>query len=119
MNNDFLIEQFGDRRICIRGIGKMFYQDGFPISFAINEFNKKGIEVSILHIADECLKHGWLPETTYVKLTDELRKDLTNNSKAQLKKFCYATYEEQRAMIFEYLFRNDFDLQKQFLKNKI
>lgn len=119
MNNDFLIEQFGDRRICIKGIGKMFYQDGFPISISIERFHKERIEVSLLHVADECLKHGWSAETTYVKLTDELGENLTYNSKNRLKEFCFSSYEKQRAMIFEYLFGNDFDLQKRFLIDKL
>jgi 4-hydroxy-3-methylbut-2-enyl diphosphate reductase IspH len=107
MKTDFLIEQFGDRKICIKGIGKMFYQDGIPISIAIEEFHRKRIFVSLIHIADECLKYGWSAQTTYSRITDDLNENLTDNSRKRLKDFCYATYEEQRAMIFEYLFEND------------
>lgn len=34
-----LVESFGERKICINGVGKMFYQDGFPISIAVKELN--------------------------------------------------------------------------------
>lgn len=101
MKGDFLIEQFGERAICLKGIGKMFYQDGFPISMSVDEMSKKGIEVSMLHVADECLKNGWSAKTTISKLREdfEIKTDWD-----LLERFCNSTYEEQREMIFEYLF---------------
>jgi hypothetical protein len=42
MNKDFKIEVFGDRWICLKGVGKLFYQEGFPISMAVtNNFDLK------------------------------------------------------------------------------
>lgn len=55
MLNDFLIENFDNKLICLKGVGKMFYQEGFPISMIISYFKKQNIEVSILHVADECM----------------------------------------------------------------
>lgn len=102
-----------NRDIVIGGIGKMFYQEGFPISMAISHFREKNIEVSMLHIADECLKHGWSPETTIKKLKGDFEDDIDGNTydTQTLERFCYSTYEEQREMIFQYLFgtpSNDF-----------
>jgi hypothetical protein len=117
MKNDLLIEKFGGRTICFGGIGKMFYQEGFPISMAVSELNKKGVEVSILHVADECLKNGWSAKTTYNKLKAYFEDDIDGNSKnidwQKLEHFCNLSndpyfknggYEEQREMIFQYLF---------------
>lgn len=103
---DFLIEKFGDRYICIKGVGKMFYENGLPISISISELKKKNIEVSIFHIADECLKNGWSAKTTYNKIKSDLEDDIENNTYDYdiLKKFCFSEYEDQREIIFKYLF---------------
>lgn len=107
MKSDFLIDTFDDRKIVLKGVGKMFYQDGFPISMAISEFKKKGIEVSILHVADECLKNGWNSKTTLNKLKADFEEDIDGNDFdiATLEKFCNSNWEEQREMIFQYLFK--------------
>jgi hypothetical protein len=105
----FLVEEFGDRKICLKGVGKMFYQEGFPISMAISEFKKKGIEVSILHVADECLKNGWSPKTTFNKLKADFEEDIDKQNQYDLellRSFCWNSYEMQREMIFEYLFKS-------------
>lgn len=108
MEQDILIQKFGDRNICIKGIGKLFYQEGFPISMAVSELKKQGIEVSILHVADECLKNGWSPKTTYSKLCADFDEDIDKNkiNELELYSFCFADYEHQRSMIFNYLFNN-------------
>ena len=105
-NVEFLVEQFGDRKICLRGIGKLFYQDGFPISLSIAELKKKGIEVALFHVADECVKHGWSAKTTYNKLVGDFEDDVYGNKydTEVLQRFIYNTYEGQREMIFQYLF---------------
>lgn len=98
--------QIDNRTICIGGIGKLFYQKGFPISIAISTFKQKGIEISIFHVADECLKNGWSPKTTFNKLKADFEDDIDKNSYdlTALERFCYAEYGEQREMIFQYLF---------------
>lgn len=99
-----------DRKILIKGVGRLFYERGLPISIVIDEMVKKGIEVSIFHVADECLKHGWSKETTYKKLKEDLFYDFP-----MLKDFIYAEYERQREMINEYLFKDT--NQEQYLRN--
>lgn len=111
MNKDFLIEKIGDRTICLKGIGKMFFQEGFPISMAVSVLKKKGIEVSIIHVADECLKNGWSPKTTFNKLKVDFEDDTENNTYdlKLLKTFCNSSYDEQRELIFQYLFNTSTD----------
>lgn len=115
---DWLIEDFGDRVICLRGVGKMFYQHGFPIAMAITELHKKGIEVSLFHVADECLKNGWKAKTVFNKLEEELVGERTNVTKEELETFCYAEYEDQREMIFNYLY-SDKEAAVAYLKHRL
>jgi hypothetical protein len=105
---NFLAYKFENRIILLRGIGKMFYQDGFPISVSVSELKRKGIEVSILHVADECLKNGWSAKTTYNKLKADFEDDIDGNDYdlPLLKQFCYSDYGGQREMILKYLFNN-------------
>jgi hypothetical protein len=100
------VSKIGERIICVKGVGKLFYQEGFPISMAVSELKKQGIEVSILHVADECLKNGWSAKTTYNKLKADFEDDIDGNSYdlSLLEKFCYADYDSQREIIFQYLF---------------
>lgn len=108
-SGEFLIDKIGGRSICLRGIGKLFYQEGFPILIAITELKKKGIEVSILHVADECLKNGWSPKTTLSKLKEDFEDGIDKNvyDMDLLYKFCHADYDEQRRIIFNYLFGSE------------
>lgn len=103
-----IIDKFGDRTICIGGVGKIFYQEGVPVSMSISKLKEKGIEVSILHVADECLKNGWSAKTTLNRLMAEIEDDIDKNyyDIPILEKFCNATYEEQREMIFNFLFES-------------
>lgn len=96
----------GNRNIIIGGIGKLFFQEGTPISITISEIKKKGYEISIFHIADECIRNGWSPKTTYNRLVADFEDDIDNNfiDLIELKKFCDSSYEDQREMIFQFLF---------------
>lgn len=104
------------RYIVVKGVGKSFYQDGFPISMSISLLKSKNYEVSILHVADECMKNGWSPKTTYNKISADFADDIDKNEVDLeiLKKFCYASYEDQRDMIFNYLFKNREEAKKWF-----
>lgn len=129
--NDLVVETFGGRRICIKGVGKLFYQEGFPISMAISELKKKGVEVSMLHVADECMNNGWSSKTTISKLKGECDIDIENSMNGidwdQIELFCkmgdqpyygdQGGYEKQREMIFNYLFGSSTDEVKKG-KNK-
>lgn len=104
----------GNRKIVVRGLGKMFYQDGFPISIGAKKLKESGIDVSWLHVADELLKHGWSPDTVFKKLREDIVDGGGEESKDQIVKieaFCNLLtepwpdwYHKQREMIFEYLF---------------
>lgn len=112
------ISNIGDRKIALKGVGKMFYQDGFPISMAISELDKKGVEVSLFHVVDECMNNGWSAKTTLAKLKGELILDIDGSMKnidwEQLEHYIkigdqpyYGSeggYEEQCEMKFQYLF---------------
>lgn len=119
--DDFLIDKFGDRVIYIRGIGKMFYQDGFPISLSVSTLKEKGIEVSILHVADECMKNGWSSKTTINKLKADFEDDIDKNNfdLESLEKFCNSCYEDQREMLFDYLFQISINNVRTWLKQKL
>lgn len=98
--------EIGSRKIVIQGIGKLFYQSGFPISMAISSLKEKGFEVSILHIIDECLKNGWSQSTIEKKFHEDFSDSGGGEAldKSMVSKFCSSSYEDQREMIFQYLF---------------
>lgn len=117
-----VVEKINGRDICIGGVGKLFYEQGFPISMSISELKKRNIECSIYHVADECLKNGWSAKTTYNKLKADFDDDIDKNfvDLDSLKEFCFADYETQRGMIFDYLFGNppNQEYLKQFITEK-
>lgn len=104
MKNEIVIEQFGERKIAIKGIGKMFFQEGFPISMAVIELAKKGIEVSIIHCADECLNNGWSAKTVLSKFKEDFADCAEAYDENIIDRFCTSSYSYQREMIFQYLF---------------
>ena len=111
----FEVIKIDNKLICIKGIGKLFYQEGFPVSLAISKLKEKNIEVSLLHVADECLKHGWSSKTTYINLKNdfmdgEYKWDDKEDNLTILKTFCESDYEKQRDLIFTYLFSLEYDL---------
>jgi len=93
--------QIGRRKIAF-GIGKLFFESGFPISMAITELAAKNIEVSIFHVADECMKNDWSAKTTFNKIKADFEGE--NFDSTELQSFCESDYETQRKMIFNYLF---------------
>lgn len=111
----------GDRTIVVKGVAKLFYQDGFPLSIAIDEFKKRNIEVSLLHVADQCWINGWSPKTILTKLKGECDIDINKSMEGvnweELERFCHLIdqpqrsnggYEESREMIFKYLYGCDY-----------
>ncbi len=104
------VDNINGKMIVLKGVGKLFYQEGFPISMAIDECKKKGWVVSPLHVADELLKHGWSSKTAINKLKGEMDLDITGEMKLMdwqlIERFCHSDYEAQREMIFNYLFRS-------------
>lgn len=57
-----------------------------------------------MHVADELLKHGWNGKTVLSKLREELYDSDCEFDFIQIEQFVNATYDEQREMIFQYLF---------------
>ena len=102
------IIEVGNRIICIKGIGKLFFESGFPISISLEMLRKENIETSIFHVADECMKNGWSAKTTYNKLKADFADQINDNNIdwTELKKFCNTDYVTQRQMINEYLFKD-------------
>lgn len=105
---EFQIININNKDICIRGVGRLFYQEGFPVSMSIIEFKKKNVEVSMLHVASECMNNGWSGKTTYNKLLADFEEDISDNKfdLESLYKFCFSEYEDQREMLFQYLFNS-------------
>lgn len=115
-NRNMIIDKFGERTICIEGIGKLLYQDGFPLSLSIQKLKENDIEVSILHIIEEFWNNGWSWKTIENKLKGEMIDDIDKSLSLDfiyLKSFydcleqpkrANGGYEESRKMIFNYLF---------------
>lgn len=105
--SDFKIITVGERNIVVEGVGRLFYQDGFPILMSIKRIKEFGLEVSSLHLAKELL-YEWEPKTVLVKLTAELNETIEGDEKLDLleiEKFCYSNYEDRSEMIFNYLYK--------------
>lgn len=120
--DDFDIVQIGTRLIVVNGVARLFYEGGFPLSIAIDEFKSKGIVVSLLHVADQCWNNGWSSETIMKKLKGEcdidINKSMSGVDWAMLEHFCSLLeqpkranggYEESREMLFKYLFDTSYD----------
>lgn len=129
MEQGFEIISIDGEQIVVNGIGKMFYEIGFPIQMSIDILKNKGYKVSILHIADELYKHGWDDKailkafTTdtgvdfeeidlikeFVKAGRDTHLSQDDRDPSKLKQghvFIYSSggYEAQHDMIFNYLF---------------
>lgn len=120
---DFIIEEINGRQVVVRGIGKMFYQDGFPIGIAVEKLRDMGIEVSWLHIADELQKNGWKARTILSRIGEDLA-DYGDELDAKailttIELFLSVEYELQREMIFHSLFDGDMKMAKTFLMEKL
>ena len=116
MNTFFKFVTISGETIVYYGVAKLFYQDGLPLSFAIEEFQKKGIKVSLFHIIDQLWNTGWSSKTILSKLKDECLLDVNNTMKLNWDKFDEFTnlleqplrgqggYEKSREIIFNSLF---------------
>jgi hypothetical protein len=114
----FEVIDVGDKKICVAGVGKLFFEGGFPISMTMEEFRKVDVEISFLHLIDELWSNGWSWETIEKKLVGELSDDINNSLEfdlVELERFykCLEQpyrknggYEESREMFFKYLFGN-------------
>lgn len=114
-----IIKQFNNRRICVSGVAKAFYQDGFPLSLAVSHLKSQGVEVSLYHVVEELWDNGWNWKTIESKLKGELQDDIDGDLSVdfiKLKEFydcleqpfrANGGYEKSRSIIFNYLFGSD------------
>lgn len=106
MHTDIKVFNYRDRKIVIAGIGKLFYEAGFPISLTLFKLQEQGLELSIFHVASELLDRRWPPETVYSKIKEDIE---TYGEKRivitqLLYDFIFGDIELQRLIIFKYLF---------------
>lgn len=101
-----VVENINGREIAIKGVGKLFYQEGVPLEISADILFEKGVEISWLHIADELLKNGWSNKRVYNTLSHILLYSKYESNIPLLKEFIYKEYNEQRDMIFNFLFEN-------------
>lgn len=104
MVDGVVIQDFNGRKIAIKGIGKMYYQDGFPIEISADMLTEKGVEISWLHVADELLKNQWDANRVYRTLEPILTNSKYEKFLPLVSEFINKEYEDQREMIFQYLF---------------
>lgn len=95
-----------NKKIIIGGLGKLFYQEGTPISILANRAELEGMSVSWLHVADELIKHGWSNKTILNNLRDEITGCINKPDVRIIEEFINKSYEDQRDMIFNYLFQD-------------
>lgn len=112
----------GERKIIINGIGKLFYEKGFPLSISVDKLSEKGIEVSLYHIIEEFWNNGWSWKTIENKLRGEVEDDKRLVLDFEKLKYFYECleqpkranggYEESREIIFKYLFSSEESAKK-------
>lgn len=130
MKNYYEVVSIGNRTIVIKGVARSFYEGGFPISISIEEFSKVGMEVSLLHLAEQCWENGWSTETILKKFKGECDLDINGVLNGidwnVLTEFCNCLeqpnrseggYEKSREMIFEYLFNQSSQSAKDNVKD--
>ncbi len=119
--NKFEIATIDGKQVVLAGIGKLFYEEGFPIHISVDILKEKGLSVSVLHIADELYKNGWsekaivktlsqdfegsesiVSEFIKVATAGEPRKDLPPNGEQWI--YSENGYDLQREMLFQWLF---------------
>ena len=110
----------GSRKIIIKGIGRAFYELGYPIGITTLTAIENGYEISWLHIADELLNE-WSPKTVFSKLLGEIDNMIPTDERPNVKEiynFCFSDYDTQRQMIYNYLWVDKEDINI-FYKNII
>lgn len=120
MMQEFHIWEHGNRKICLKGIGKLFYETGFPIVMSVEVLREKGIEISFLHLVEELWENGWSWKTIHSKFLGEIEEDINHTLQIDfsfLQEFYMnidqplrknGGYEKSREIIFEYLFNTTY-----------
>lgn len=90
--------------VIVRGLGRFIFEQGLPLSIMIDELKIRGnLKISFLHLADELMRNGWSGDKTI----SYLEKEAVIEDFKLLREFCDASFEDQRTMIFKFLFRED------------
>ena len=120
-----MVIEVGNRKIMIKGVGKLFYERGLPLSLSIEKASEKGIEASLYHVVDEFWNNGWSWKTIESKLKAEIEEDKRFKVNLEDLKYFYdcleqpkranGGYEESRAIIFNYLYGSE-DVAKEYLR---
>lgn len=119
MTDLFRIEDFGNRRICIAGVGTMFHQEGIPIGMAAKELHDNGIELSWFHVIKELYMQYDSNDRLFSKIKAEIEDAKVEGISVDMdfiKKFCYADYDTQQEIIFQYLYSSEEDIFPLFKK---
>lgn len=104
------VEKFGNRMICIGGVGTLFHQEGFPLGMSASRLAEQGIELSWLHVAKELYFQYTSNDRLFNKLKSEIEDAKIDGVIANIdlvRKFCYRDYDTQQSMIFEFLFNSN------------
>lgn len=121
MMDEFIIQEINGMPTILCGIGRMFYEDGFPIHISVDILKDKGYAVSVLHIADELYKNGWKKRSIVNTLSqdfegcEKLVSDFVDAGMSGEKRtdkppigrewiYSQNGYEEQREMLFRSLY---------------
>lgn len=123
-----MVVEIDNRKIAIKGVGKLFYEKGFPLALSVERLSEKGIETSLYHVVEEFWNNGWSWKTIESKLRGEVEDDKRLKIDFENLKYFYdcleqpkranGGYEESREIIFKYLFSSE-TAAKEYLKNNI
>lgn len=109
--------ELNGKKICIGGVGELYFTEGLPISMTMTYLKSKGIDTSILHVADELYKNGFGYKTIISKLIEDFADSGSETlDKEILTKFVTVDYETQREMLFDSLFKSRAEAYE-YLKN--
>ena len=98
-----IIQTIGDR-VIVMDAGTEWIQNGMPLSATLQLAEEHGVEVSLLHFADQLSKNG-AKNTTIINLVREATVDVLGSPKTpQIAQFLSSSYEDQREQIFNYLY---------------
>lgn len=112
---DFKFIEKDNIKLCVGGVGKLFYEFGFPLSMAISYLKSENVQVSPLHLIDEFWNNGWSWKTIEMKLRGELSDDIDKSMNLDFDyletfynlleqpKRKEGGYEESREMIRQYI----------------
>lgn len=100
---NFKIIKIDDERWVLGGLYKTYQETGLPIGIQIDTAIKEGLNVSILHLADEMLKEMPI-ERAERTIKEESGLSNFDFDLDEVREFLHASYEDQREMIFQNLF---------------